>query len=144
MMVKPMRFLRKRYQRGTSVVEMAIVLPLLLTLIFAIGEFSMMYTQWQTLTNAAREGARVGVVWRGTGCVPATVQTEIQNAVSQYMVNTGVPTAAIVTNATGVCTGAGTPLQVTASVPYSFVALPFLAGLQSSINLGTSSTMRNE
>jgi Flp pilus assembly protein TadG len=144
MMVKPMRFLRKRYQRGTSVVEMAIVLPLLLTLIFAIGEFGMMYTQWQTLTNAAREGARVGVVWRGTNCVQATVETEIQNAVSQYMAHTGVPTAAINTTTTGVCTGAGTQLRVTAQVPYSFAALPFLAGLQSSINLGTSSTMRNE
>ncbi len=141
---RPMRSLRKRHQRGTSVVEMAIVLPLLLTLIFAIGEFGMMYTQWQSLTNAAREGARVGVVWRGTNCVPATVTTEIQNAVNQYMVNTGVPTSTITTTATGVCTGSGTTLRVSAQVPYAFAALPFLAGLQSSINLGASSTMRNE
>jgi len=36
------------------VVEMAIVLPLLLTLMFAIGEFGIMFTQYQTLINAAR------------------------------------------------------------------------------------------
>ena len=144
MMVNPMRSLRKRYQRGTSVVEMAIVLPLLLTLIFAIGEFGMMYMQWQTLTNAAREGARVGVVWRGGNCVAADVTTEIQSAVDQYMLHTGVPTATITTTSTGVCTGSGTQLRVTSQVPYAFVALPFLAGLQSSINLGSSSTMRNE
>lgn len=144
MMVKPMHSLRKRYQRGTSVVEMAIVLPLLLMLVFAIGEFGMMYTQWQTLTNAAREGARIGVVWRGGTCVAADVTTEIQNAVNQYMVNTGVPTATITTSSTGVCTGSGTQLRVSAQVPYAFAAMPGLAGLQSSINLGASSTMRNE
>jgi len=143
MTVRTLRNDRRR-ERGTSVVEMAIVLPLLLTLVFAIGEFGLMYTQWQTLTNAAREGARAGVVFRGTNCVAGTVQTEIQNAVSTYMVNTGVATASITTNSSGVCTGSGTQLQVTAQVPYSFAALPGLAGLQSSITLSATSTMRNE
>jgi Flp pilus assembly protein TadG len=134
----------RRRERGTSVVEMAIVLPLLLTLVFAIGEFGLMYTQWQTLTNAAREGARTGVVFRGTNCVPGTVETEIETAVSTYMVNTGVATASIDTSSTGACTGSGTPLVVNAQVPYSFAALPGLAGLESSITLSATSTMRNE
>jgi Flp pilus assembly protein TadG len=134
----------RRHQRGTSVVEMAIVLPLLLTLIFAIGEFSMMYTQWLSLSNATREGARVGVVWRGTNCVAGTVNTEIQNAVTQYMTNTGVPTATITTTVTGVCGGTNTPLRVSTQMPYAFVTMPFLAGLAPTINLGSSSTMRNE
>ena len=144
MMNKLGRSLKNRYQRGTSVVEMAIVLPLLLMLIFAIGEFGMMYTQWQSLTNAAREGARVGVVWRGTACDSTVVTTDIQNAVDQYMVNTGIDTGTITTNINGVCGAAGTMLTVTARVPYAFAAMPGLAGLQSSINLGASSTMRNE
>jgi len=134
----------RRLERGTSVVEMAIVLPLLLCLVFAIGEFGMMFTQWQTLTNAAREGARTGVLFRGTGCVPATVETEISTAVNTYMVNTGVQTASITTTSTGECTGSGTPLTVTAQVPYAFAALPGLAGLQSSITLSATSRMRNE
>ena len=133
-----------RHERGTSVVEMAIVLPLLLCLVFAIGEFGLMFTQWQTLTNAAREGARTGVVFRGVSCVPATVQTEIQNAVNSYMTGTGLTTAAITTTSTGACAGTGTTLQVTAQVPYAFAALPGLAGLQSSITLSARSTMRNE
>ena len=143
-MVNHMLRRNRRHQRGTSVVEMAIVLPLLLTLIFGIGEFGLMFTQWQTLTNAAREGARIGVVFRGTDCVPATVQTDIVNAVNNYMVNTGVATATISTTSTGACTGSGTQLQVTSQVPYAFGALPFLAGLQSSITLSATSTMRNE
>jgi Flp pilus assembly protein TadG len=134
----------RRRERGTSVVEMAIVLPLLLTLVFAIGEFGLMYQQWQTLTNAAREGARTGVVFRGANCVAGTVQTEIQTAVSTYMANTGVALGAITTASSGVCAGSGTQLQVTAQVPYSFAALPGLAGLQSDITLSATSTMRNE
>jgi Flp pilus assembly protein TadG len=134
----------RRRERGTSVVEMAIVLPLLLMLVFAIGEFGLMYQQWQTLTNAAREGARTGVVFRGTGCAAGTVQTEIENAVDTYMTNTGVSLGAITTTSTGICAGSGTTLQVTAQVPYSFGALPGLAGLQSSITLSATSTMRNE
>jgi Flp pilus assembly protein TadG len=142
-MTNRMRF-RDRLERGTSVVEMAIVLPLLLTLVFAIGEFGLMFTQWQTLTNAAREGARTGVVFRGTACDAGTVTTEISDAVDTYMVNTGVATASITTTSTGACTGSGTQLVVTAQVPYSFAALPGLAGLQSSITLSATSTMRNE
>ncbi len=134
----------RRRQRGTSVVEMAIVLPLLLTLVFAIGEFGLMFTQWQTLTNAAREGARAGVLFRGASCTAATVKTEIATAVNTYMVNTGVATASITTNSTGECAGSGTPLSVTAQVPYAFAALPGLAGLQSSITLSATSRMRNE
>lgn len=134
----------RRRERGTSVVEMAIVLPLLLLLVFAVGEFGLMYQQWQTLTNAAREGARSGVVFRGSDCVPGTVQTEIENTVSTYMANTGVSLGAITTSSSGVCAGSGSTLQVTAQVPYSFAALPGLAGLQSSITLSATSTMRNE
>jgi hypothetical protein len=103
-----------------------------------------MYQQWQTLTNAAREGARAGVVFRGANCVAGTVQTEIQTAVSTYMANTGVALGAITTASSGVCAGSGTQLQVTAQVPYSFAALPGLAGLQSDITLSATSTMRNE
>jgi Flp pilus assembly protein TadG len=143
-MTLPTHRTNRRRERGTSVVEMAIVLPLLLMLVFAVGEFGLMYQQWQTLTNAAREGARTGVVFRGTSCASGTVQTEIENAVSTYMANTGVSLGAITTNATGVCAGSGSTLQVTAQVPYSFAALPGLAGLQSSITLSATSTMRNE
>lgn len=140
------RILRRnpRHERGTSVVEMAIVLPLLLLLVFAIGEFGIAFTQWQSLTNAAREGARTGVLFRGTGCTPATVDSEIANTVNGYVVASGIQTGSLTTTSTGECGGTGTQLQVTAQVPYTFNALPGLAGIQSNITLSASSTMRNE
>ena len=134
----------RRPERGTSVVEMAIVLPLLLTLMFAIGEFGIMFTQYQTLINAAREGARTGVLFRGTDCAAATVKTQIATTVTDYMVGSGIQTGTLTTTSSRECAGSGTQLVVTSAVPYSFAALPGLAGLQSSITLSARSTMRNE
>jgi hypothetical protein len=45
---------------GTSLVEFAMVLPLILVLLFAIVDFGRAFQSWITITNAAREGARVG------------------------------------------------------------------------------------
>ena len=137
------RALRRR-ERGTSTVEMAIVLPLLLMLVFAIGEFGIAFTQWQTLTNAAREGARTGVLFRGGSCASATVKGQISAIVATYMAASGIQTNSVATTSSGECSGSGTPLTVTAQLPYTFAALPGLAGLESSITLSATSTMRNE
>jgi Flp pilus assembly protein TadG len=50
-------------------VEFVLVLPIFLLLLFAIIDFGMGFHAWLTVTNSAREGARLGAV-RGT-------QTEI-------------------------------------------------------------------
>ena len=65
-MVKPIAEAarKRRAQAGTTVVEAAFVFPLMLLLLFGIGEFGIAFTQWNSLTNAAREGARMGVVFR--------------------------------------------------------------------------------
>jgi Flp pilus assembly protein TadG len=134
----------RRRETGTSVVEMAIVLPLLLTLVFAIGEFGIAFTQYQTLINAAREGARTGVLFRGASCVAGTVKSQISTTVNSYMVASGIQVGTLTTTSSGECGGAGSQLTVTSQVPYTFAALPGLAGLESNITLSARSTMRNE
>ena len=49
-------------QKGATAVEFAIVLSLLITLIFGIIEFGLVMFNRQVITNAAREGARAGIV----------------------------------------------------------------------------------
>jgi len=51
-----------RDSRGQSVVEFALVLPLLLVLVFGITEFGRAWLTMNVLTSAAREGARLAVV----------------------------------------------------------------------------------
>jgi Flp pilus assembly protein TadG len=134
---------RGRREAGTSVVEMAFVLPLLLLLVFAIGDFGIAYTRWNSLTNAVREGARVGVVFRAP-CDAGTVETEIENTISDFADSSGLDGSDIVTTVTNACAGTGTPLTVAATTPYDYIAMSALAGLAPSINLKARTVMRNE
>ncbi|HET6343250.1 MAG TPA: TadE family protein [Gemmatimonadota bacterium] len=52
----------KRRDSGQSLVEFAIVLPILLALLVGIFEFGVAWNRKQVLTNAAREGARLAVL----------------------------------------------------------------------------------
>ena len=54
---------RRRREKGQDLVEYALVLPVLLLLIAAIMWFAMLVYAKFTIGNAAREGARTGVVY---------------------------------------------------------------------------------
>jgi Flp pilus assembly protein TadG len=52
----------RRNQRGQAVIELALTLPLLLVVVFGIIDFGFMFQRYEAVTNAAREGARLGVL----------------------------------------------------------------------------------
>jgi Flp pilus assembly protein TadG len=136
---------KRRSEAGTTVVEAAFVFPVMLLLLFGIGEFGVAFTQWNSLTNAAREGARMGVVFRApcddTGGV---ITNSVITTVETFANSSGIDPTNITTTVTGVCTGTGTPLTVTASFPYNYIALDALAGLAPTANLTARTVMRNE
>ncbi len=49
-------------ERGAELIEMVVVLPLLLLVLFGIIDFGFMFQRYVVLTNAAMEGARVGIL----------------------------------------------------------------------------------
>ncbi len=51
-----------RGETGQSLVEFALILPLLILLLFGTIEFGRVFSSSLVLTNAAREGARLGAV----------------------------------------------------------------------------------
>jgi Flp pilus assembly protein TadG len=53
---------RFRDEGGQAVVEFALVLPLLLTIVFAIFQLGIAFHQYVELTDAVRAGARVAAV----------------------------------------------------------------------------------
>lgn len=104
-----------RRARAAAVVEFAVVLPLLLTILFGIIEYGWVFMVRQTLQTAAREGCRQSVLQ--TSVSP---YTNVTDRVTTVMAPTGLTTYTItMTHAT-----AGSPVEiVTISVPYDDVSL---------------------
>jgi Flp pilus assembly protein TadG len=120
-------------------------MPILIFIIAGIFEFGMMFRALEAITNAAREGARVGVL-------PGYDVPDVQTRVNDYLNASGLTGAhtTTVTNQT-LATGAGTftARSVNVSYPYTFVVLSGFApmvggGTFGSINLTAASIMRTE
>jgi Flp pilus assembly protein TadG len=133
--------------RGAELVEFALVLPLLLILIMGIIDFGLAFQRYEVITNAAREGARLGSLQA------AYTVSDIQARVNQYCVAAqlpgGCPTANVSVNqAATIPVGANTLAGVSVTVTYQhqFVFLgPILTlinGSLGSVNLRAISTMR--
>jgi Flp pilus assembly protein TadG len=115
----------------------------MLLLVFSTAEFGISFTRWNSLTNAVREGARVGVVFRAP-CDAGAVTTLVETTVANFADSSGIDPANITTTVTGACFPTGTQLTVDATVPYNYVALSALAGLAPSTSLRARTVMRNE
>lgn len=125
-------------------VEFVIILPILLMIVFAIIEFGVLFGRWQTISNAAREGARTAIVFR-TGCNSATVEAEVRARVKDYASPLGITITDGDIAVTGVCGDSTTSSTVTVTFPYSFKVLPnFASSVAPTIDLVGNSVMRNE
>jgi Flp pilus assembly protein TadG len=134
---KVFRMCRKK-RRGAAVVEFAVVAPVFITLVFGMIEYGRMVMVQQMLTNASREGARVGVLDGAT-------TAEVTSAVTTYLTNATVSGSTVtVTPNPPSSAGYGAPVTVTVSIPFSQVSwLPtpmFLSGK----TLTATSVMRRE
>lgn len=49
-------------EKGTSAVEFAIILPILIMLVFGIIQFGLVFNKYIAITHATREGARLAAV----------------------------------------------------------------------------------
>jgi Flp pilus assembly protein TadG len=127
-----------------AMVEMVIILPLLFMLLFASVEFSVLFGRWQTLSNAAREGARTAVVFR-RNCSTSTVEAEVRQRVKDYAAPLGMTLSDGDISVSGVCGASDTSSSVNVVFPHTFRVLPnFAESVSSTINLVGRSVMRNE
>ena len=69
-------------ERGAALVELAMVLPLLLVVIAGIVDFGFAFQRYEVITNAAREGARLGSL---PGYNAAFVQERVRQYVKQAL-----------------------------------------------------------
>ena len=130
---------------GASAVEFAIILPVLILILFGIIEFSILFYDKAVITNASREGARAGIVYRYPDPVTeAEIQQVVIDYCADYLINfTDSPLLTISAPSDGLSTGDS--LTVTVSYPYQFLILPnFVATLTGGINLTATTVMRME
>ena len=105
--------LRSKRRRAVAAVELAIVTPVLLTMLFGIIEFGWVFTVRQALVTAAREGARIA-------SLPGSTVADVQSGIGEYTQPLGLSAA---TTQVG-CDESGTPSgTVTVSIPYATVTL---------------------
>lgn len=138
---------RLREERGAQLVEFALVFPLLLLLTAGIIDMGLVIKDYQVVTNAAREGARLGALEGiGDDLVVARVNTYLESGGLRAVAETDVAEVEV-------GGGAGptfTAVDVVVSYPHAVLMLAPVTGLfealsfPSSVTLRARATMRRE
>jgi Flp pilus assembly protein TadG len=123
-----------RDERGQTMAEFAIVLPILVVCLFGIVQFGILFNNYLTLTDAVRAGAREAAVVRDSadpaGAATAAVRSSASSLDQSHL-------------AVGVTSGwqPGSDVTVTASYPY---AVSLLGWVVASGSLTSQTTERVE
>ena len=129
--------------------EFALILPLLLFVLFAIIEFSIAMYDKAVITNASREGARMGILF---GPDPRPDAAAIAAVVSSYtaanLISFG-PSAPSTAVTGAPCAPApaapGAYITVSVAYTYNYFVLPnFMASLTGPLVLNGATVMRCE
>jgi Flp pilus assembly protein TadG len=149
-MAAVVRDVRKRLggERGAELLELAITLPILLVVFAAMIDFAVLFQRYQVVTNAAREGARVGIL-------PDYGTADVQARVNSYLAQSGLtdtaPAPGVNYESVEVTPGGATMtvVRVVVQYPHQFIFLgPAVAlvggGPKADIMLAAAATMRQE
>src|SRR5438067_3850660 len=153
------RVSRLRSESGQSLVEFALVLPIVLLVIFGIFEFGRAYTYWSDANHMANEGARWAAVNRIPPSNTAPSDTDIKAYLNTQLNTLGFPsgrTLAITCSSVSGTADVGDPVTVSVSTPFSFPLINgmvnalhtifpvFSASSVTSVTITGTSTMRLE
>ena len=131
---------------GAAMVEMAVLLPIFVTVILGIIEFGRAMMVGQLVTNAARDGARMAISNNTTNQqVQTTISNFIQSSVGAAQANITVTITNSNPQSGNSLSNAkmGDLITVAVAIPFSTVSyIPptYLAGA----SISASSTMRHE
>lgn len=133
-------------ESGAELVEFALTFPIMLLVVLGILEFGLMFREYEVITNAAREGARLRVL-------PSYDSADAIARVAQYLDSAGLDSTLATTASPapaavdigGVCMSA---VQVTVAYPHPILFIEGIASYfgstWSTVTLNASSTMRTE
>lgn len=138
-------------EKGGSAVEFALILPVLILILFGIVEFSLIMYDKAVITNASREGARQGIVYRtdADGEYSPLTEDEIRTSVVNYLNSSHL---LCLTNSPPVPSVAALPdtppgmLTVRVTYRYDFLIIPHIPGVDmvDHVDLDSETVMRME
>jgi Flp pilus assembly protein TadG len=119
-------------QRGQSMIEFALILPLMVLIIVGIFDLGRAFFAYISITNAAREGARVATFWPGktTGNdVVTAIQNELMDspmidltgATYQIECMNGASFVVKPQNSSILVCDSGKPVRVTVTYPFNLI-----------------------
>ncbi|MHB8171481.1 MAG: TadE/TadG family type IV pilus assembly protein [Thermincolia bacterium] len=133
-MFKWIKSLRKK-EKGQSTVEMALVMPILILLLFGIMEFGRIFNAYLIVTTAAREGARAGVVGAADAAIRSAVITTAgtlnTNAMSVYI----TPTSSLRIRGASLTVSIEYPIRVYTPVINNITGDPFVVRSQTTMRV---------
>jgi Flp pilus assembly protein TadG len=143
-------------EEGGSLIEFAIITPLLFVMLFGIIELALVLYDQAIITNASREGAREGILFTDPRRTINEIQVDVTSVVNNYcnngdyLVSFGESTPTVTVNSTGNVTGD----SLTVTVNYTYASLAFSSVIRllggsfgdanGNINLRAVSIMRME
>jgi Flp pilus assembly protein TadG len=117
---------------GQSMVEFAMILPLLVLFIIGIFDLGRAFFAYIAITNAAREGTRVVTFWPGKATIAninTAIQTEIGNSpmvkwsniVKPILIECGSPYATVTTDTQLKSCPSEAPIRVTITYQFDLI-----------------------
>jgi len=140
---------RVSHERGQDLAEFAFILPLLLLLTLGIIQFGILVWNYNTISNAAREGARYGIVHPftdGDGTCDAPGSNSILAAACEL--TTGLVPSAITVETSDDCSSSNILgcISVTVSYDAELILGPLFSdlGIPGTLGLSSTATMDRE
>jgi len=119
---------RLRSESGAELIEFSLTLPLLLLIVLGIIEFGFVFREYEIVTNAAREGARIAIL-------PSYEDDDVTARVEEYLETAGLDLANVTTLDPGTATAVELDSGACISLVEVFVeydhAVPFISGIAS-------------
>lgn len=137
-------------QRGMAVVELALILPVFLLVVFVMAELSILYYDKIIITNASREAARAGIVLKATKLTTVEISNVATSYLSNYLITYGTATSTPSVSVSGAQGLFGSPLSVTVSYTFRPLGIaPLLAPgntpvISGPLTLTSTTVMNNE
>ena len=127
----------RRGERGQTLVEFALILPVFILMLVGIFDFGRAVYAYNTISNASREAVRLGIVDQNVGSLQAEA---VKAAVSLGAVHSDIDVSFLTPDLSGSCASPikiGCVVEITVHYQYN-AATPIIGNLVGTIDMAST------